>query len=318
MIIPGSRFRKQKKKSYKLYVIIVISILALFAILYLFGFKHIGTKTVENSKLIHTESKTLEELWMENKYRDLTVKCDKILSTKPLDPEALIYNGFANFQLGIAQFTLEDQLPLLDQSIKNLRKAIILKSHPLSGKVNYVLGKAYYHKGRFYMDEAITYMENSIKLGYINDDSYKYLGLSYSELGFYKKGIEYFLKALKDNNNNDMLLLVIGQTYHKLGDTVNSELYLKRAIETNDDFRVEIKSRFLLGKLYFENSNFSKAEEQYNLILAKDSKSADAHYFKGEIYSELGNTVKARAEWRKTLELDPSHYGALLRLYPTN
>jgi len=318
MIIPESRFRKQRKKSFKLQnFIIVIAILALLAILFLFGFKKIEKKTVVNPQITNTGDKTLEELWTENKYKDLTEKCDVILTTKPMDPETLIYNGFASFQLGIAQFTLEDQLPLLDQSIKNLRKANILKSHPLSGKVNYVLGKAYYHKGRFYMDEAIKYLEKSINLGFINDDSYKYLGLSYSELGFYKKGIEYFLKALKDNND-DMLLLVIGQTYHKLGDTVNSELYLKRAIETNDDFRVEIKSRFLLGKLYFENSEFSKAEEQYDLILAKDGKSADAHYFKGEIYSELGNTVKARAEWRKTLELDPSHYGALLRLYPTN
>ena len=164
------------------------------------------------------------------------------------------------------------------------------------------------------MNQAIYHLEKSIELEFLNDDSYKYLGLCYSELGFYETGIEYFLKA--DNDQKDgMLFLVIGQTYQKLGDNVNSELYLKRAIEINNDFRVEIKSRFLLGKLFFENGDFQKAEEQYNLILANDSKSADAYYYLGEIYYELGNTVKARAEWRKTLELDPSHYGALLRLY---
>ncbi len=318
MIIPESRFRKQKKNKIKIIPIVVIfCILLLLVIAYLFLFTNNKKITAKDPKVIHTQDKTLEQLWKDNKYRDLTEKCDTILLSRPLDPEALIYNGFAYFQLGIAQFTLEDQLPLLDLSILNLRKADLLKSHPLSGKVNYVLGKAYYHKGRFYMDEAIHYMEKSINLGFINDDSYKYLGLSYSELGFYREGIKYFLKAIKDKSD-DMLLLVIGQTYHKLGDTVNSELYLKRAIETNDDFRVEIKSRFLLGKLYFENGDFTKAEEQYNLILAKDPRSADAHYFKGEIYSELGNTVKARAEWRKTLSIDPSHYGALLHLYPTN
>jgi len=318
MIIPESRFKKQKKKKFKIIpIIIVLGIFILLSIAYLTIYKNKEKNVGTDPKVIHTQDKTLKELWIDNKYRDLNEKCEGILLLRPLDAEALIYNGFAYFQLGIAQFTLEDQLPLLDLSITNLRKADLLKSHPLSGKVNYVLGKAYYHKGRFYMDEAINYMEKSISLGFLNDDSYKYLGLSYSELGFYKKGIEYFLKAIKDKND-DMLLLVIGQTYHKLGDTVNSELYLKSAIEINDDFRVEIKSRFLLGKLYFENGEFTKAEEQYDLILAKDTKSADAHYFKGEIYSELGNTVKARAEWRKTLGIDPSHYGALLRLYPTN
>lgn len=315
MIIPGNRYSYPKKKKIKLKRIIILIPILLLALLVLPLISLTRDGMADRSvNIASMEEKSLEELWIDSKYKELTEKCEKILSTDPLNAEGLIYNGFAYFHLGIAQFTLEEQLPLLDLAIMNLRKALLLRSSPLVGKVNYILGKSYYHKGRFFMDQAIYHIEKSIELDYINDDSYKYLGLSYSELGFYNKGIHFFLKAI-NSEYDDMLLLVLGQTYHKLGDDLNSEIYLKQAIELHSDFRVEIKSRFLLGKIFYENADFVKAEEQYNLILSKDSTSSDAHYYLGEIYSDRGNAVKARAEWRKTLELDPSHYGALLRLY---
>ncbi|MCK5154577.1 MAG: tetratricopeptide repeat protein, partial [Spirochaetales bacterium] len=315
MIIPENRYNYPKKKNVKHKRIIIFILLILLLIILLFlGLKGNVPDYISTSKRVNPEEITLEELWTDSKYKELTERCEESLVVNPLDPESLIYNGFALFHLGIAQFTLEDQLPLLDSAIINLRKALLLKSSPLAGKVNYILGKSYYHKGRYYLDQAIYHLQKSIQLDYINIDTYKYMGLCYSELGFYNKGIEFFLKA-DINEKDDMLSLVIGQTYHKLGDNNNSELYLKRAIEINDDFRVEIKSRFLLGKIFFEQDKLQKAEEQYILILDKDIKSADAHYYLGEIYEVRENIIKARAEWRKALELDPSHYGALLRLY---
>ena len=315
MIIPENRYnkpRKRKSGSGKFIIIIIIVIIS-FVFLY-FGMRdriagYISATTIETPA-----EQTLEMLWSSKKYKELSERCEDILTYDPLNAESLIYNGFSYFYLGIAQFTLEDQLPLLDLAIINLRKALLLNSSPLSGKVNYILGKSYYHKGRFYLDQAIFHLKKSIEVGYINEDTYKYMGLCYSELGFYEDGIEYFLKSIADVKD-DMLLLVIGQTYHKLGDNVNSELYLKRAIKLSDDFRVEIKSRFLLGKIYFEEGKLQQAENEYNLILSKDQNSADAYYYLGEIYSKRENTIKARAEWRKALQLDPSHYGALLRLY---
>jgi tetratricopeptide (TPR) repeat protein len=301
MIIPENRYNYHKKKKIKLSKILII-----------FNGQVLNINTT--SQKVTPKEITLENLWSDSKYKELSERCEEILVTNPLDSESLIYNGFAYFHLGIAQFTLEDQLPLLDSAIINLRQALLIKSKPLAGKVNYILGKAYYHKGRFYLDQAIYYLEKSIELDFINVDTYKYMGLSYSELGFYEEGIKYFLMAI-DNDKDDLILLVIGQTYHKLEDNTNSKLYLKRAIDINDDFRVEIKSRFLLGKIYIEEKDLGKAEDQYNLILEMDPTSADAHYYIGEIFYEKENTIKARSEWRKALELDPSHYGALLRLH---
>ena len=70
-----------------------------------------------------------------------------------------------------------------------------------------------------------------------------------------------------------------------------------------------------MGNIYVEENELSKAEDQYKKVLDLNPESADAHYYLGELYEKLDQSVKARAEWRKVLSIDPSHYGALLKLY---
>lgn len=97
--------------------------------------------------------------------------------------------------------------------------------------MEYILGKAYYHKGRHYLDLSIKYLKRSLDHGYEAEDSYKYLGLAYSELGMYKEGVVYFLKSL-DKKPDDMLYLALGQTYYKMEDDQTSEKYLLLALKT--------------------------------------------------------------------------------------
>jgi tetratricopeptide (TPR) repeat protein len=70
-----------------------------------------------------------------------------------------------------------------------------------------------------------------------------------------------------------------------------------------------------LGDIYFQNKECLKSEEQYLKVLDVNPMSPEAYFSLGEIYSALGDTVKARASWRRTLRIDPNHYGALKRLY---
>jgi Tfp pilus assembly protein PilF len=67
--------------------------------------------------------------------------------------------------------------------------------------------------------------------------------------------------------------------------------------------------------MFFDRKEYFKAEAEYLAVLARDPNSAEAHFYLGEIYAGLNDKVKARAEWRKTLLIDPSHYGAKLRYY---
>jgi cytochrome c-type biogenesis protein CcmH/NrfG len=72
----------------------------------------------------------------------------------------------------------------------------------------------------------------------------------------------------------------------------------------------------MLAGIYLDRGEFIKAESEYKDILNLDPESADAYFGLGEVYRRSGgDQAQARAMYRKTLVLDPSHVGAKLRYY---
>lgn len=257
---------------------------------------------------------SLEELWEAKSYEALNSRCEEILKEHPLYFDALFYNGIAYFYRGADQFALETKLPLIDKSIKNLRKLLLLDETPLQGKIEYMLGKAYYLKGKFYSDLSLEYLEESMVSGYIGEDTYEYLGLTYSRLGDYQKSAVSYQKVL-EKKPSDTLYLVLAQAYYQLDNFLKAEESLLMALDRTKNYTVEEKSRFLLGRIYMAQKEYSKAEDQFRGILEENQSSADAHYYLGDVYEAMGDGVKARYEWRKALEINPYHHGARLQLY---
>ena len=176
------------------------------------------------------------------------------------------------------------------------------------------MGKAYYYKGKYYADLTIEYLQAAKDHGYLGDDSYEYLGLSYTVLGDYQKGAESFLKAVT-HEPTDIRYLALAQAYFNQGLADRSEEYLLRTLSKTEDPAIEERTRFLLGKIYMETEQPAKAEDQYKRILEKDPDSADAYFFLGEIYLKYKRDTEARYYWRRAHMIDASHYGARLRLF---
>ncbi len=319
MQLPENRYRFSTKResSLSLKKILILGLIALCAGAGVFliatgkiSIERIGAGTQTSTE----EELDIHALWERKDYSRINEVCEEILAEDPLQPEYLALNGFAYFYRGTSLYTLEDQIPLYDLALINLRKALIADSPPQEGQIHYVLGKTYYHKGRFYTDLAIEHLEKSIELGYKGADSYRYLGLAYSEMGDYELGVEQFLAAAEEESDS-LLYMTIGQTYFKMKKMDKALDFLMRAVHSTGEVTIEKKSRFLIGNIYIEMGELRKAKDQYEKILSIEADSADAHYYLGEIYDKMGEQVKARAEWRKVLNIDPSHYGALLKLY---
>jgi tetratricopeptide (TPR) repeat protein len=257
---------------------------------------------------------SLSELWQNRLYDEVIARCDEQLETAPLDATLLAYRGFACFYKAVSEVTLEERIPYLDEAIVSLRRAKLGDAGGWDPEIDYVLGKAYYHKGKYYYDLTLRYLKAALSAGYQPEDIFDYLGLAATQLDLLEEGLGYFQQAL-EINPTDLLLLTIGQTYFQAERTQEAEEYLLRAINKTEDTAVEIRARFLLGQMYFEREDYFKAEDQYTRILKADPDSADAYYYLGEIYSNMNDPVKARANWRKALVIDPSHYGARLRYY---
>lgn len=311
MILPDrySRFNSYKpRKKIKPIIIVLLSLLIVGGVV--FGI----LRLVPDKKEQTMSSADVYELWDQQKYEEVNVYCENALLENPMNITALTLNGFSYFYRGIAKFTLEDQLSLFDKSITNLRKAHAVESNPYRAQIEYVLGKVYYNKGKYYADLAIHYLESALNHEYDAIDTYEYLGLAYHSIGNYKRALEYLLLA-KQTNPSDMLYLAIGQTYVISKDYANAESFLKNAILETKDQNVAQKGYSLLGQLYFDQSNFEMAIQQYEQIIKINPRSADAYYHLGVIYDTIAETIRARAQWRKALEIEPTHHGALLKLY---
>ena len=317
MILPNSRsgFSRKKPGGRPWARIIAISgaLLVVAAVVFVFIgkkdqlFGHVVQVAGEHEQSIH-------ELWENRQYEEINELCESVLKEQPLYYDALVFNGFSYFYRGAAMYSLEDKIPMFDSAIVNLRKAMLHKNNGLKGKVEYVLGKAYYQKGKYYTDLAIRYLESSMESGYIGDDTYEYLGLAYADINDFQRSAEYYLNAI-EKNPTDTLFMVLAQTYYKMDDIAKAEEYLQWTLNRTSDFTIEQKSRYLLGRIYLDQGEYLKAEDQYKKILEKNVKSADAYYYLGVIYEEMEDTTKARFHWRKALEVDPYHYGARLKLY---
>lgn len=315
MILPEERynFSGKKNKKSRSRIIVSIAFILLIALIAAF-FIYKGSKNNKIKIANENEKQSISELWKNQHYETINNECESILSEKPMDSKALIYNGFAYFYRGISQYSLEEKLLLIDKAIINLRRALLVCNNTIRGKIKYILAKCYYQKGKYYSDLAIKYMEESIKEGYNGEDSFEYLGLLNSRIGRYEASIDNYQEALK-SNPNDMLYLVLAQSYYQVGEDKKAEEYLYSTLDKTVDFSVEQKARYLLGNILMDKGEYDKAEKEYHIILEKNEKAADAHYFLGEIYEKRGNTIKARYEWRKCLEIDSYHYGAKLKLY---
>jgi tetratricopeptide (TPR) repeat protein len=256
----------------------------------------------------------LAELWRDRLYDELIARADASLKSEPLQAAPLAYRGFSYFYKAVSEGNLEERIPFLDESILSLRRLALARVNPWPLETDYVLGKAYYHKGKYFYDLSLHYLQRALAGGFQAEDLYDYLGLAATQLERNEEGLGYFQKALAANPT-DLLLLMIGQSYHSLGRLGESEEYLLRALNKTEDPDIEAKCRFLLAQMYFDRADYFKAEKEYLAVLARNPDSAEAHFYLGEIYAKLNDKVKARAEWRKTLLIDPSHYGAKLRYY---
>jgi tetratricopeptide (TPR) repeat protein len=113
---------------------------------------------------------------------------------------------------------------------------------------------------------------------------------------------------------SDLLLLSIARSYIALGESLPAKAYLLRCIEISRDSWSVVAARLLLGGILAEEGAGEEAEAQYLLVLNENGENAEVHYQLGELYAARGDMTRARAEWRRTVRIDPAHRQARLRL----
>lgn len=251
--------------------------------------------------------------WKNKDYGAVYGKTEIILKKRPFNGEALAMRGFSAYYIFAEQNDFSVSYPYLNDCILHLRLALQRVSSSEKPKIAYMLGKAYYQKGYYYADLAVKYLEYAKNAGVTANDLPEFLGMSASLLGDTEKAIEAFTMALAEDPS-DLLLFALAENYIKIYDEKNAKLYLFETIDKTKDTLLELKCRYLLGSLFLDEGEINDAEKEFNSILEKDETSADAHYGLGLVSEIRGDLIKARAEWRKALKLNPLHEKTRIKL----
>jgi len=306
----SSAYSKAWKRKKRLTTLLVLVILVIFGIgTYLF-IKKLNSRDISERGLTRGE---LLSSWNENKYDDILIGTKVVLQNKPVDPYYLSFQGFASFYKAVTRINNEEKIVLLDQAVVSLRKALIYPDNPLKKEVFYILGKSYFQKGYYYLDVSIEMLENAQKLGYVAHDLNEYLALAYYQLERYSKSIVYFETALEEKHSLS-LCIAAAKAMLKNEDPVRARSLLDEALSEASDFEISENIRLINAESYILEKNYSSAEKEYLLILEQNSNAINAHYHLGILYQLLGDTIKARSEWRKVLKIDPAHIEARQKL----
>jgi tetratricopeptide (TPR) repeat protein len=270
------------------------------------------------------ERRELLRLWEAGDFGAVFKSSAAGLAARPMDYFLLTIRGFSAYQLGISQINSFDTLDFIDECVRSLRKAQLLRNASGDGRLYYVLGKAYSYKGAAYADLAVKYLERARSLSYAAGDIPEYLGLAYAAAGDYRSSVAAFSEALRpgpessgtaeDPRPPDALLLAIARSYMALEEFENVRAYLLRCIESSRDSRSVASARLLLAEALLKQGDGEGAEKQYITILSEGGEQAEAHYQLGELYALRGNTTRARSEWRLAYKADPAHAKARARL----
>jgi tetratricopeptide (TPR) repeat protein len=303
-----SRYGRQIYKQKIIRALAVVFSVVIVAVISIFVVSRVRSGVVN-------EKREVLRVWNEGDYRQSYEISKNALINKPIDYFLLTINGFSAYQMGISQINNQNTIFYIDESIRSLRKSLLLKDSNSDGRICYVLGKAYSYKGSEYADLTIKYLERANDFSYDAQDIPEFLGLAYAACGDYRSSVEAFSQAfIPGKPPSDTLLLSIARSYMAMEEFNMAIGYLQRCIEMSPDSKSIVIARFLLAEIYIASGDYDSAEKNYLSILDDTGESAEVHFQLGELYNLKGDTTRARSEWRNAFRQDPAHARARARL----
>lgn len=295
-----------KKRIFYFFIFLIVFLCFILIMIFIF-FNYNKNKVNFNKSYIDKLS--------EGNYLDLIKELNRAILQAPFNVEFRLYRGISFFLQAEEEKEWSKRKNYLTNSLIDLRKAYALGVDKENLKnIFFIVGKIYFYFGEAYYSLSLKYLDKAKNMGLKREDLYYTLSILYSYLGNYKKSLDVLLESLKIGEN-DILFLAIANAYYKLSDYSNAKEVLNKLISNTNDTKVKVKAYFLLGEIFFNEKNYDESLNCFNNIIELDENNAEAYYYRGEIFSKQNNLIKARAEWRKVLEINPGHINALKRIY---
>lgn len=301
-----------KKKYLKIIFYLLVIIIILIFVFFIYFLINLSFKKNNlNIEKYNNYRKKFEEC----NYIELIKIIDNDIKKDPFNKELLIYRGYSYFLLGEDESNFTKRKNYFFNALKDLRKVIaISNNNENTGNIFFTIGKIYFYLGESYYNLSLNYLNRSKNIGVSRLDLYYTLGILYSYLGNYNESVKILIDALKFGEK-DILLLAISNSYFYANDFENAKNFLDITVKKAENSKVKEKAYFLYGEILYKEKDYEGSLDYFNRVIDINENNAEAYYYRGEIYYLKNNIIKARAEWRKTIEIDPSHIKALKRIY---
>ncbi len=169
-------------------------------------------------------------------------------------------------------------------------------------RMNYIYGLCLQRTGK--LDEAADYYNRALKIAPEDISLLSTLGLLYNTMKKYDKSDEAYEKALKIDPENALVLNNYAYNLSVRGANLVKALdMIRKAVQKEPK-----NANFLdtMGWVYYMLGEYDLAEKYILESIALNASSSVVQEHLGDIYKAMKQTEKARIQYKKALELNPS------------
>ena len=160
-------------------------------------------------------------------------------------------------------------------------------------------------------EESLELLDARIKKNPDDADLYFQRGQLLINLGKQKQNSQYFREAISDLNHaikleNDKpeYYTALGDAHFSLGNVGDSYAALQEALKLDEN---NFEACLKMGEISFYSKDYDRAIESLNRVTAQDKDNQTAHFMKGFIYKETGDTTNAVFYFRRLIDLYPDY-----------
>ena len=184
----------------------------------------------------------------------------------------------------------------------------------MSGEQRLEMSTAHYQLGVSYLNEnniqpAFVEFQKALEYNPDNKEALNTVGLIYLlKLEDYPKAVDFFQKAIKQDESYAEAWNNLGSAYEKLGKFSNAVEAYKTALK-NPFYRSAEKAFYNLGRAYYRMGKFNDAADAYTEAIRRYSDFYPPYYGLALTYNALRRYGDAAAALKKAIELDPNYKG---------
>jgi tetratricopeptide (TPR) repeat protein len=242
------------------------------------------------------------QLYRDNLVEKARITCEEFLNSPAKDEEKSI----ALTVLGVI-FDTAGRYPI---AIERLDKAT--QYDPNNFHAYYNMSLVYRHMGR--MEEARKAAKKARDIAPNDPVIARLSGNLFQELGDSDSALDAYKSGLRESPDDPNLLFNMAMTHYRKGKIADAIDYFEKAVDRDNSGRITVLSHSHLGKIYFNQENWKRAEFHYREVVRLQPENAESLFNLGLVQLKQDRKEEAVRFFKRALDGGSNEPETFLRL----